>query len=64
VDDDEAKTQTCAQCGSVSQPISTNYTLIGAGWRLTRLAVPRGDIVVEWLCPACFAARKRATQGE
>jgi len=61
--EDEAKTQTCADCGAVSPPISTNYTLIGThGWRITRRATTDGALVVEWRCPDCWIAHKRASR--
>jgi hypothetical protein len=60
--EDEAKTQTCGDCGALSPSISTNYTLIGAhGWRISRRTDATGTVIVEWWCPSCWAARKRAS---
>jgi len=60
--DEEAKTQTCVDCGDTSPPIATNYTLIGThGWRLTRRTRTNGEFVAEWRCPACWVAFKRTS---
>lgn len=62
-DDDEAKTQVCADCAAVSPPIATNYTLIGThGWRLTRARDPGGAILPAWRCPTCWLVFKRGSR--
>lgn len=68
-EDDEALTQhLCAECGVMSPPTRTAYTLIGKahGWRVTRYpAPPRPGVVgkswrFEWHCPTCWPAVKSA----
>jgi hypothetical protein len=46
--------QACADCAILSPEVNTNYTLIEAGWRLTRARAADGTLVPEWRCPACW----------
>ena len=70
-EDDEALTQhLCAECGILSPPTRTAYTLIGKahGWRVTRYpAPPRPGVArswrFEWHCPTCWPA-VRSVRGE
>jgi hypothetical protein len=50
--------QVCADCNARSPLTETNYTLIGAGWRLTRTRVSYGKLLIEWRCPVCWKAFK------
>ena len=52
--------QKCVDCGAVSPPAHTNYTLISAkhGWRLSFVTDKDGRKVGQWRCPGCWNARK------
>jgi hypothetical protein len=47
----------CVECGAISPPTETNYTLISPrhGWRLTRAVDANGNKTMEWRCPSCWA---------
>lgn len=53
--------QTCVDCGAMSPPTETNYTLISKkhGWRLTRWTDANGLLHLEWRCPSCWSESKR-----
>lgn len=57
-----ADRQTCVACGAQSPPTETNYTLISSqfGWRLSRETKADGSFQMEWRCPKCWEAHKRA----
>ena len=50
----------CVDCGAMSPPTETNYTLISPrhGWRLTRSVDKEGKKLAEWRCPQCWARHK------
>jgi hypothetical protein len=54
--------QHCVDCGVLSPETETNYTLISAryGWRLTRKVDATGRSQMEWRCPRCWEAFRRA----
>lgn len=55
----------CNDCGMQAPVTDTNYTLIDAGWRVTKTTTgSAGGFVMEWHCPACWKARKNARDGD
>jgi hypothetical protein len=58
--DEERERRTCNDCGEKSAEVETNYSLIGKGWRVTRLRMPDGRITVSWRCPECWRIYKAA----
>jgi hypothetical protein len=54
--------RTCNDCGELSAEVDTAYSLIGKGWRVTRVRMPDGRIAVSWRCPECWRIQK-AGQG-
>lgn len=50
----------CVDCGKVSPPTETNYTLISSrhGWRLTIERDENGARKTTWRCPQCWLAHK------
>ncbi|MDB4993374.1 MAG: hypothetical protein JWM74_806 [Myxococcaceae bacterium] len=65
-DDDVPRSRhECVDCKSLAPPTNTNYTLISAsfGWRLTRGVAADGLATMEWRCPSCWEAHKRAARG-
>jgi hypothetical protein len=68
VDDDDDVPRSrheCVDCKALAPATNTNYTLISAtfGWRLTRGVASDGLATMEWRCPTCWDARKRAGRG-
>ncbi len=57
-----SKSEACVDCQKQSPETETDYTLISAqfGWRLTRGKAADGSLLLEWRCPSCWAAHKRA----
>jgi hypothetical protein len=66
-DEDEAprSRHVCVDCKGLAPATNTNYTLISAafGWRLTRGVASDGLATMEWRCPSCWDAYKRAGRG-
>lgn len=56
-DDEPALARQCATCRLQAPPTPSSHSLISAkhGWRLQRVAGAAG---MEWVCPACWAARR------
>jgi hypothetical protein len=55
--------RTCTDCGARAPSTETNYTLISAshGWRLSRRpGLPSETPILDWRCPGCWQAYKRA----
>jgi hypothetical protein len=54
--------ENCVTCGKAAPATETNYTLISAkfGWRLTRSVDREGKTQMQWRCPACWQALKKA----
>lgn len=50
----------CEDCGRLSPPTETGYTLLSKefGWRLTRQVRPDGTLTLEWRCQSCWAKHK------
>jgi hypothetical protein len=60
----ETKRPECTDCGALSPPTETNYTLISQrhGWRLVFCADASGRRTAEWRCPKCWARRRDPSQ--
>lgn len=56
----DAKRHECVDCGKLSPPTETNYTLISSqhGWRLTLGTDALGKRVMQWRCPKCWSKHK------
>lgn len=50
----------CLDCGRLSPPTESGYTLISKefGWRLTRAKAADGSFTLEWRCPGCWRKYK------
>ena len=59
----DEKRQRCVVCSVHSPSAETNYTLISAkhGWRLVLSQDKRGDRVMTWYCPKCWAERRQSS---
>jgi hypothetical protein len=64
-DDAPRSRHECVDCKGLAPATNTNYTLISAafGWRLTRGVASDGLATMEWRCPTCWDAHKRAGRG-
>ena len=60
--DEPKKRQRCADCLRYSDPVVTNYTLIGSrqGWRSIIMPDENGQRDIKWFCPTCWNKRKSA----
>jgi len=47
----------CCECAARAPDAETSYTVIGAGWRISKRETPDG-LVVEWRCRACWRKHK------
>ena len=47
----------CSDCAARAPDAETSYTVIGAGWRLSKRETPEG-ICVEWRCKDCWRKHK------
>ena len=56
--EEEGHSEICVECNKHS-PVS-HGTLISAkyGWRIHRQLDARGQLVIEWRCPECYAKSK------
>jgi hypothetical protein len=48
----------CFDCQRESPKADSDYTLIGAGWRLVERTAPDGSRAVTFRCPECWAKYK------
>jgi hypothetical protein len=50
----------CVDCGALSPPTETNYTLISPrhGWRLSRTVDEHGRRFAQWRCKDCWERHK------
>jgi len=52
----------CTDCAARAPDAETSYTVIGAGWRLSKRQTPDG-ILVEWRCKECWRKYKGSEGG-
>lgn len=53
----------CVDCKKTAPDVVGDTTLVsGMGWRLRRHVEADGTVVLEWRCPACWAAFKSAAK--